>query len=257
MSARRVGPAVWAITGLIVFLLSWELWVRTLEVKPFITVEPSRILDELFDNPAFWLEQTWITAWHTLAGLGIALVAAVLVGAVLATVRPLEWATQPILVVVMVTPWVAYITSIVNWLGRGTPTIVFLVAFVCFPPFVFAATQGMRSADPAVLELLASVDTPDREVFWRVRLPSAMPNLFTAARFATGLGLAAAYFAEGGSAAAGVGLGEVGRRASSSVAAGYPVLWGSIVCAALLGVLLLVAVTALERTALGWHASQR
>ena len=66
-----------------------------------------------------------------------------------------------------------------------------------------------------------------------------MPSLFTATRFATGLGLAAAYFAEGGSVAAGVGLGEVGRRGAQS-SSGYEILWASIVCAALLGVALLV-----------------
>ena len=180
----------------------------------------------------------------------------VVIGAVLAAVRPLEFAIQPVLVLIMVTPWVAYITSVVNWLGSGTPTILFMVAFVTFPAFVFAAVQGLRSADVAARELLASVDTPAWEVFWRLRLPSSLPSLFTAARFATGLGLAAAYFSEGGSVAAGVGLGEVGRRGANA-ASGQPILWSSIVCAAALGVTLLVTVTLLERNLLKWHASQR
>ena len=71
----------------------------------------------------------------------------------------------------------------------------------------------------------APVDARRREVFWRLRLPSALPSLFTALRFATGLGLAAAYFSEGGSVATGVGLGEVcanGWRTSSSTSGGSP-----------------------------------
>jgi NitT/TauT family transport system permease protein len=250
-------PGVWALIGVLTALALWELWVRVADIEPFITVAPSEIVDELADNPTFYLEQTWLTAWHTLVGVGIALVSAVVVGAILASSRRLEWSAQPLLVLVMVTPWVAYITSVVAWLGRGTPTILFMVAFVTFPPLVFAAVQGMRSADLAAVEVLASVDTPAREVFWRLRLPSALPSLFTALRFATGLGLATAYFSEGASAAADVGLGEVGRRATQSLTAGYPILWASIVCAAILGVLLLVGVTALERRVLKWHASQR
>ena len=255
--SSRGRPGVWALAGIITAIALWELWVRVADVKPFITIAPSTIAEEILENPSFWLEQTWLTAWHTLVGVGIALVLAILVGAVLAASRPLEWATQPLLVLVMVTPWVAYITSVVNWLGPGTPTILFMVAFVTFPALVFAAVQGMRSADIAAREVLASVDAPRTEVFWKLRLPSAMPSLFTAVRFAAGLGLAAAYFSEGGSVAAGVGLGEVGRRGTQNTAGGYAILWASIVCAALLGVALLVSVTGLERRVLRWHASQR
>ncbi len=255
--AVRQRPAVWAVIGLVLFTATWELWVRLADVKPFITIEPSRIAGELAENPRFWLEQTWLTAWHTMAGVGVALALGVVVGAVLAAARPVEWAVQPVLVLVMVTPWVAYITSVVNWLGAGTPTILFMVSFVTFPPMVFAAVQGMRSADVAARELLASVDAGRREVFWRLRLPSALPSLFTALRFGTGLGLAAAYFSEGGSVASGVGLGEVGRRGTQNQGGGYPIVWGSIVCAAILGVLFLVGVNLLERRVLRWHSSQR
>jgi NitT/TauT family transport system permease protein len=248
---------LWALIGIVTAIALWELWVRAADVKPFITIAPSKIAREILDNPSFWIGQTWLTAWHTLVGVGVALVLAVAVGAVLAASRQLEWATQPLLVLVMVTPWVAYITSVVNWLGPGTPTILFMVAFVTFPALVFAAVQGMRSADISAREVLASVDAPRTEVFWRLRLPSALPSLFTAVRFATGLGLAAAYFSEGGSVAADVGLGEVGRRGTQNTAGGYQILWASIVCAALLGVALLVSVTGLERRVLRWHASQR
>lgn len=257
---RRLGraPAFWSLVGLVAFVAVWELWVRSRDVRPAITIEPSRIAGELADSPRFYLEQTWLTAWHTVIGVSISLVAAIIVGAVLSAVRPLEWASQPVLVLIMVTPWVAYITSVVALVGTGTPTILFLVAFVTFPPFVFAAVLGMRSADVAARELLASVDAARSEVFWRLRLPAALPSLFTAGRFAVGLGLAAAYFAEGASfAPQGSGLGETGKRVTLNVTAGHPILWGSIVCAAMLGVLFLVGVTTLERRLLKWHASQR
>jgi NitT/TauT family transport system permease protein len=255
--ARPSRPGWWAAIGLIAFVVVWEVWVRVGDVRPSVTIEPSRIVDELARNPSFWLRNTWRTAWHTTIGVTISLIAATACGAVLAAFRRLEWAAQPLLVLVMVTPWVAYITSVVNWIGPGTPTILFMVAFVVFPPFVFAAVQGMRSADVAARELLASVDASRWEVLWRLRLPASLPSMFTALRIATGLGLAAAFFSEGGAVAANVGLGEIGRRASQNTATGYPILWGSIVCAALLGVLFLVTVVTLERRLLAWHSSQR
>lgn len=252
----RQRPAVWAAIGLLTFGLGWELLVRIRDIKPFLLIAPSEIFTEIADNPSFWLEATWRTSWHTMLGVAIAFTTAILVGAVLAAYRPLEWAAQPVLVLIMVTPWVAYITSVVLWLGRGTPTILFMIAFVTFPPFVFAAVLGMRSADVAAREVLASVDTPRHEVLLRLRLPASLPSLFTAARFTVGLGLAAAYFSEGGSSSSDGSLGDVGRRAAAN-STGYEILWGSIVCAALLGVALLVGVTTLERRLLSWHDSQR
>ena len=249
-------PGIWAAIGLVTFGVFWELLVRVRDIKPFVLIAPSEIVSEIADNPTFWLEATWRTAWHTVVGVSIAFVLAVVVGAVLAAYRPLEWAAQPVLVLVMVTPWVAYITSVVLWLGRGTPTILFMISFVTFPPFAFAAVLGMRSADVAAREVLASVDTPRHEVLWRLRLPAALPSLFTAARFTVGLGLAAAYFSEGGSSSSDGSLGDVGKRAAAN-STGYEILWGSIVCAAVLGVALLVAVTTVERRLLSWHESQR
>jgi len=252
----RQRSGLWAAIGLVTFLLLWELLVEVRDIKPFVLLAPSEIFREIADHPSYWLEATWRTSWHTIVGVTIAFSSAVLIGAVLAAYRPLEWAAQPVLVLIMVTPWVAYITSVVLWLGRGTPTILFMIAFVTFPPFVFAAVLGMRSADAAAREVLASVDTPRHEVLWRLRLPAALPSLFTAARFAVGLGLAAAYFSEGGSSSSDGSLGDVGRRAAAN-STGYEILWGSIVCAAMLGVALLLGVTTLERRLLSWHDSQR
>src|SRR4029078_12451632 len=183
----REWPVLGALIGIVTAIALWELWVRAADVKPFITVAPSKIANEILQNPSFWLEQTWLAAWHTLRGVGLALVLAIAFGALLAASRPLEWATQPLLVLVMVTPWVAYITSVVNWLGPGTPTILFIVTFVTFPALVFAAVQGMRSAALAAREVLASVDAGGTEVFWRLRLPSAMPSLVNATRLAARL----------------------------------------------------------------------
>ena len=150
------------------------------------------------DRPRFYLDAALVTAWHSAVGIAISLVVAVLIGAVLASSRFLEQAAQPVLIGVLVAPWIAYFTSIVLWLGRGDPPVIFLVAFVTTPAFVFATVAGMRSADPAARELLASVDASRLEVLWRLRLPSALPTILAAARFNLGLALAAAYYGEGG-----------------------------------------------------------
>ncbi len=177
-------------------------------------------------------------------------------GALLASSRWLEQAAQPVLIGILVAPWVAYFTSIVLWLGSGDWPVVFLVAFVTTPAFVFATVAGMRSADPAARELLASVDAGRLEIMWRLRLPSALPSILASARFNVGLALAAAYYGEGGNLAA-AGLGYLGRRSGAGGSQNADILWATILCTVALGVVFLAVLSGIERVALRWHVSQR
>jgi NitT/TauT family transport system permease protein len=254
MSRRRSGGTIWVVAGALALGGVWEGFVRLRGVRPFVLLPPSRIVSTFLDAPGFYLDNVWVTARHLVLGLAIALAVSLAFGALLAAFRPLEHASQPLLVLILVTPWVAYISSIVLWLGRGTPAILFLVSFVTVPAFVYATVGGMRGADPAARELFASIHASRWEVLWRLRLPAALPSLFTAARFNVGLGLAAAYFAEG-AALSTDGLGEAGRRAVAFNEGS--ILWTTILCTAALGIAGQVAVIVLERWLLHWHVSQR
>lgn len=250
-ATRRIAAP---IVGIVVFAALWELAVRVFDIRRFVLLAPSAIAGEIADNPDFYWSNALVTGRHMVVGLSISLVLAIAVGAVMASSRFIEEATQPVLILILVTPWVAYITSVVLWLDGGEKTILFMVAFTSFPVFTFGVVGGMKSADPAARELLASVDARRWEVLWRLRLPAALPSIFTTARFAMGLGLAAAYFSEG-SAFVTEGLGYIGQRAAAFNNA--EALWATIVTSALLGIAGLTAITVLERVLLRWHASQR
>jgi len=251
VTTRRIALA--GLLGVVVFGALWELYVRLFDVQPFILLAPSTIVREIAERPRFYVDGALVTGWHAVAGIAISLVVAVLIGAVLASSRFLEQAAQPVLIGVLVAPWIAYFSSIVIWLGSGDLPVIFLVAFVTTPAFVFATVAGMRSADPAAHELLASVDAGRFEVLWRLRLPSALPTIFAAARFNLGLALAAAYYGEGGNLTTS-GLGAAGRRAIGQNA---EALWATILSMVALGAVLLGLLSVVERLLLGWHVSQR
>lgn len=247
---RVLAPAL----GIVTFLVVWEVFVRVGDVRPFVLRAPSSVLSYLGDNVSQFARASLATATAAIVSIALAALAALVIGAVLASSRWLEEATAPVLVLVQVTPFVLYITSVYLWLGSSRPTIVFIATLVCIPAFTFATVTGLRSADPAAVELLRSVDASNREVLWRVRLPSALPALFTAARYNVGLALIAVYLTEGGALAT-RGLGVIGKRAASFNEADP--LWATVFCMALLGSLGLLLVGLAERVLLRWHASQR
>ena len=63
-----------------------------------------------------------------------------------------------------------------------------ITSLVCFVPFLVNSVAGFRSVDPNLLELARSVDARKRVVFWRLRVPSSLPFLFSAARIAVARG---------------------------------------------------------------------
>ncbi|MEL6892826.1 MAG: ABC transporter permease subunit [Actinomycetota bacterium] len=244
------------LAGIVGLLVVWEAAVRALDIRRFVLLAPSAILAELADQPGIYWDNTLVTARHMAVGLAISLVVSVLLGSAMAASRWLDEAMQPVLILILVTPWVAYITSVVIWLDFGERPILFLVAFTTCPVLTFGVVGGMRAADPAARELFASVDASRFQVLWRLRLPSALPSIFTTARFAIGLALAAAYFAET-KALDPSGLGVIGQRAALNQTSGAETLWTTIFCTAALGIAGLVVLSTAERLLLRWHASQR
>ncbi len=250
MNRRLLAPLV----GIACFLGLWEAIVRIGDVRPFVLRAPSRIVRYLTAHFSDYGGAAWVTIQHAFIGTLLGLLVALLIGSAMAAWKFLEHAAQPVLTLLQVTPFVAYIASVVLWLGAGTQPAVFIVALVCMPAFAFATVDGMRSADPAARELLASVDASRVEVLWRLRLPSAMPSLFTTARYNVGLALIAAYLVEGGNFA-NEGLGAIGKRAAALNEG--DALWAAIFSMALLGTITLVLLSLLQRFAMRWHVSQR
>lgn len=251
MRGRSVAAPV---AGIVAFFATWELVVRLGDVRPFVLRAPSRVVRFLIDNPGAYWQATWMTAARAGIALAASLAIALVIGALLASSRFGEEATNPVLTLIQVTPFVAYVPSVVLWLGAGDPPVLVITALVCLPAFVFATVSGLRSADPAARELLASVDASRWEQLIRLSLPSALPSLTTAARYNVGLALIAVYLVEGVNFDTS-GLGFLGKRAAAFNRADG--LWATVFCMAAIGVVGLVVLTVLDRRLLRWHASQR
>jgi NitT/TauT family transport system permease protein len=247
---RTILPPLVGVGG---FLLLWQLLVTVLDIPQFELPAPSAILRHIASDPAFYITNARVTLWEAFLGFLLGLAGALAVATVMAHSRFIEQAVTPLAVLVQVTPLIAYAPALVIWLGFGLKPILVGTALVCFVPFLFNAVVGFRSIDPATHELLRSVDASRREVFLRLRVPHALPYLFSAARIAVGLALIGAVLTE---FFAGVtsGLGYAVKQAQAFNLALQ--LWGSIFVLAFLGATATILIGVLERVALRWHSSQ-
>ena len=139
------------------------------------------------------------------------------------------------------------------WLGTGaTPKIAIAFTIAVFS-IVISGVLGLRSADPDLLALARSARASELYILWKVRLPSALPSLFSGMKIAISVALVGAIVGE--FVAGTTGLGQVILVAQSSFQIGR--MFVAIVILGILGTVLFYAVDFAERLLIPWHVSQR
>ncbi len=256
---RRVGRSLgdWAPAAL-VFLLgiaAWEGLVRGLAVERFLLPPLSDILRTLWADRSFFIDAGLFTFKEALGGFVIGSAAGMLVALVLARWRPLGRALMPYAIAANAIPIIAFAPITNNWFGLLNPASKMAIAAVlCFFPVMVNTLRGLTSVPPSSIELMRSYAAGEWEIFRRVRIPNALPYVFTALKVATVLAMIGAIVGDyfGGSQDA---LGIQIRRFAGIFA--FEEAWAAILVASVLGIGFYAAVAIAERLALSWHPSVR
>lgn len=239
--------------GLGLLFGGWEAYVRLAGVSPLTLPTPSRIIRHIVAEPSFYVRNGWVTLTEAMIGFALALIVALVVATVMAHWRFAERATMPIIVLVQSTPVAVLAPVFLLWFGFSPTPKILVAALFAFVPFVANGLTGLRSVDRDTLEVMRSVDASRWEILWHLRIRHALPALFSAGRICVSLALVGAVIGElyGGSTR---GLGYQARIAQSRSLVDQ--LWGSVLCLALMGIILTLLVMMLERRLLKWHTSQ-
>jgi NitT/TauT family transport system permease protein len=256
--AARVGsgfrawlPAAGVFVG---FLVVWQLVVVLFQVKQFILPGPVAIAEAWqADLPALWAATSY-TFGEIVTGLILGVTAGMLVGVLTARSVIAREALMPFAIAANSIPILAFAPIFNNWFGVANPLSKAMVAAVlCFFPVMINTVRGLTSVEPAALELMRSYAASSADVFRRVRIPSALPFIFTSLRLATTLATIGAIVGEY-FAAPRVSLGQYIATASGFL--NFERSWAAIVFAALIGIGLYVLVVALERVVMPWYAAR-
>jgi NitT/TauT family transport system permease protein len=249
---RAWGPAV------LVFVLgiaAWEGLVRGLDVQRFLLPPLSDILETLWaDRDVLW-RAGWFTFKEALGGFAIGCAAAILAALVLARWRRLGTALMPYMIAANAIPIIAFAPITNNWFGLLNPLSKMAIAAVlCFFPVLVNTLRGLTSVRPSSIELMRSYACGEVEIFRRVRIPTALPFIFSALKIATVLAMIGAIVGDyfGGSQEA---LGILIRRSAGIFA--FQEAWAAIVVASVLGILFYGAVALAERLAMRWQPAAR
>jgi ABC-type nitrate/sulfonate/bicarbonate transport system permease component len=135
------------------------------------------------------------------------------------------------------------------WFGFGLLPKVLVIVLVTFFPIVVALLDGFASTEPEATDLLRTMGATDRQVFLKVRLPTALPSFFTGLRISITYAVIGAVFGEYVGAYEGLGIWmQLSKNAFRT-----DLVFVAILITAALSIGLFVAVGLLERLVIPWY----
>jgi NitT/TauT family transport system permease protein len=213
----------------------------------------STVLGETVEilSRAEFLGAVWETIQAALIGLALASLVAIPAGLVLGAGKAAYRAAITIIELLRPIPSVALIPLAILLYGRGTEMKVALVIYACLWPILFNTIYGIRSVDPVAVDTARVVGLGRLGIGLRVHLRSASPFIFTGIKIAASIAVILAVSAEllaGGSQGIGIWMLE------ASAVGNQTRVYAVTVVAGLIGLVLHMVLTTIERRLFAWHA---
>jgi NitT/TauT family transport system permease protein len=248
---RRAAPPI----GVFVLVLAgWEGAVRALGIQFYLLPAPSEVARTLGANAALLFAAAWYTAQEALAGFGVGCGLGILVAVVSVRWQAVADALLPYAIAANSVPIIAFAPLAIVWFGVEQGSKVAIVAMMTFFPTMISTIRGLRSPDPASLELMRSYGATPRQVFVKLRLPSALPFIFTALRVSASLSMIGAVVGEFfGGFARSLGVYIISQTALFHTREA----WGAIIVACAFGIAFYLVIAAAEWLVMPWHMALR
>lgn len=248
----------------IAVLMVWEFIVVIFNIQQFILPKPSVIFSEymnevrLFlapDETSLLFEATGATFREALGGLFIGCGAGILVALITARWTIISEATMPFAIAANSVPIIAFAPIMNNWFGLTNPVSkMAIVSIIVFFPTMINTVRGLTLVDARQLELMQSYAASPMKIVRDLRIPNALPYIFSALRVASPLSLIGAVVAEffGGPRAT---LGVFITQEASAF--DFARAWTAIVMASIIGISFYLVVLLAERLIMPWYHHQR
>ena len=238
-----------ALIFLFVLLLLWQLGAMEVNAA-YILPTPIQILQRLWELrlPLFTVH---LPATMLVTGVGLLISLALGLGlAVVMDWSPLlQKCLYPVVVASQTIPTTAIAPLFVLWFGYGIWSKVLVTVLITFFPITITVYDGLRAAKTEMAELLLTYGATKRDIFWKIKVPCALPYFFSAIKMAVPMSVIGAAIGEWLGAQS--GLGYFSRRMMTQLdGAG---VFAPIVLLSAAAMLAVAVVGLIERKAVKWR----
>ncbi len=236
------------VLSVLVLALLWEGATRLFRVSPFYLPPLSAVVEVIAEHPHDFLAAALRTLTETVIGYAVGVIVGVASGALFFQLRLLRELFFPLFIISQTIPVIAFGAIIVMVFGNTLAAKAIIAFYLTFFPVTVNTLAGLSAVKRDQVAVLRSFGATGPQLFWKLRLPAALPQIFVALRLGSTLALIGAIVGEWFGDTLGLGVTLLNAMSNENV----PVLWATILCSAIVGSGLYGLVAAIERTVVFW-----
>lgn len=246
---KKIDKIIYPVLFFILICIVWWTFLKIFNIPEYLFPSPSSIIHEMFHSKELYSNML-ITAAEAITGLLIGSISGFLFAILFSFSKKIELSLMPYAILFKVTPIVAIAPLLILWLGNGFMTKAIISAMLCFFPVLVGTLKGLRLIDANFLKLFNLYGASKSQTFYKLRLPSSVPHLFSGLRVASSLSVVGAIVGEFIGASQGLGY----YILVSSYHLNTAVIFSSVIVTAILGIILYYAVVMLEKFVAPWYS---
>jgi NitT/TauT family transport system permease protein len=205
VSWPRISAVVAPLLLAIAILATWEILVRLLAIPSFVLPAPTQIGAEIFFDRKIIFAQFLVTLYEIVCGYALSCVIGFSLSVLVVYSTAFRRGVFPLIVASQTIPVIAIAPLLVIWFGYNSLPRIIITALVAFFPLTISFVTGLQSIEPVFLDFFRSLNASRIQIFFKLRLPAALPNIFGGLKVATTLAVIGATIGEWVGASAGLG----------------------------------------------------
>jgi NitT/TauT family transport system permease protein len=230
---------------------AWEIACRQFKVPAYLVPAPSAIWADVTQKYGLIAGHTVATMRTVLLGFAASIIISLPLAVVIVSTPLLANTIYPLLVLTQSIPKVALAPVLVVLLGTNEMPRVVITFLVAFFPLVLAIATGLNGVPAELIELGRVCRAGRWQELVRIRLPYAIPFIFSGLKAAITLSVVGAVVAEFVNADRGLGYLIVTSTAFFQVATA----WAALIVLSIIGIVLFQVVVIVERVFFPWALS--
>lgn len=213
--AKSVGWNMLPPLTFLAIVLFWSWSVKFFKIPAYLLPPPDAVFARLITDRMLLWSNAQVTITEIIFGFGLTIVTAIPLGLVIALSPLSKQILYPPIMLLQLVPKIAVAPLFLVWLGFGMESKVLLTVLMTFFPLLIASISGFQILDTRLLYLTKSMGASIWQTFRYLRIPAALPVIFSGIKTSATIAATAAIVAE--FVGANQGLGYVLLKGTSTM----------------------------------------
>jgi NitT/TauT family transport system permease protein len=237
----------------VIVMTAWE--IAGAYINPLFLSSPSAILVAFIDltRSGELVSALWSSLSAFLIGIALTIVVGISVGVAMGRSRVVEYIVEPYVTALYSTPSIALIPLFILWFGVGVTAKITIIFFLSVFIVIINTFTGVKNLSQSIMDVGAAFGANQRQTFWFIVLPAALPFIMTGLRLAVGRGILAMIVAEFFTSISGLG-GMIVKYGNFFQTAK---MFVPIIVVSLLGVIMVELLKGVEARLAPWKETER